>query len=490
MPHLTPPRIGVVFSLLVSFAASACFGQGPQPLVPGTVVTGQCQGREQQPGCVLPNLFGPTGLSVFANPRVPHYAHFIGAGQTTLNQTLSTAIATQLAILPIISPSSGFTYKYDSVAGAFVRSTTSFGPIYSERAETVGRGKMTFGVSYQRFRFSNIDGIDLHKVPAVFSHVTNTGPGNTPVDYEADVIQTTNNINLNIDSTMLYGTVGLTDRVDLSVAVPLVSVRMSVASDASIVRASGPTFTIPGIGTFANPHEFTSDPNSLTNSYFSKGSASGIGDVTVRVKANVWRGARMGMALGMDVRTPSGNARELLGSGAIGLKPFVALSAPGRHFAPHLNFGYQWNGKSVLAGDLTGSTVTEDSTGATAIQNGPAVKRSLPGQLFYTLGADMGVTRELTVAFDYLGQTLVNAPRVFRDNFTTESVPGGLGALNLPTVSGGMDTAVLSSAAVGLKYNLFGNLLLTGNILFRLDHKGLRQDVMPLVALSYAFGGK
>jgi hypothetical protein len=57
------------------------------------------------------------------------YAHFIGPAQATINQTLSTAIATQLAILPIISPASGFTYKYDSAACAFVRSTTSFGPI-------------------------------------------------------------------------------------------------------------------------------------------------------------------------------------------------------------------------------------------------------------------------------------------------------------------------------------------------------------------------
>ena len=40
------------------------------------------------------------------------------------------------------------------------------------------------------------------------------------------------------------------------------------------------------------------------------------------------------------------------------------------------------------------------------------------------------------------------------------------------------------------KYNLFGNVLLTGNVLFRLDNKGLRQDVMPLLGLSYAFGGR
>src|SRR5215831_8384006 len=125
------------------------FGQF-QPLTPGTAVTGQCQGHENEPGCVLPNLFGPQGLSLFPSAAFTHYAHFIGTAETTLNQTLSTAIATQLAILPIISPSSGFTYKYEAARGEFVRTTTSFGPIYTERAETIGRQKVSFGSSYQR----------------------------------------------------------------------------------------------------------------------------------------------------------------------------------------------------------------------------------------------------------------------------------------------------------------------------------------------------
>jgi hypothetical protein len=483
-------RIGSAFFVLAGFANTVCFGQGSQPLKPGTTVTGQCQNHTGWPGCVLPNLFGPDGLTVFANPVVPHYAHFIGAAQTTLNQSLSTAIATQLASLPIISPSSGFTYKYDSEAGAFVRTTTSFGPVYAERAETIGRGKMSFGISYQRFRFSSIDGINLHNIPAVFGHLPDTGPGGVPEPYEADVIQTKNNINLNIDSTMVYGTVGLTDRVDVSVSIPIVSVRMGVNSDATIIRVSGPTFTIPGGQTFPNPHQFNSDPNSLTHSFFSNGSATGLGDVNFRVKGSVWRGSGAGLSLGLDVRTPTGNARELLGSGAVGIKPFVAVSTTGRHFSPHVNLGYQWNGSSILAGDVTGTVVSEDASGAAVIQNGPAIKHKLPSQLFYTIGADFGATKGMTLAFDYLGQTLISAPRVFRDISPTQNIPGGTGILQLPTISGGKDTVVLSSASTGVKYNLFGNLLFTANLLFRLDNKGLRQDVMPLFALSYALGGK
>jgi hypothetical protein len=204
----------------------------------------------------------------------------------------------------------------------------------------------------------------------------------------------------------------------------------------------------------------------------------------------VWHGRNAGLSLGMDVRTPTGDARKLLGAGALGIKPFIAVSRTGKHFAPHVNLGYQWNGRSILAGDVTGSTVSEDATGAAVIQNGAAIKQSLPSQLFYTIGADYGASKGLTFVFDYLGQTLVNTPRVFRDNYPTRDILGGTGALSLPTISGGKDVAVLSSAATGIKCNLFGNVLLTANLLFRLDNKGLRQDVMPLVALSYAFGGK
>src|SRR3974377_465343 len=155
-------RLGyLTLPALVYWASmSTTLGQ-TAPLTQGTVVIGQCAGHTSEPGCVLPNLFGPTGLTLYNNPVFPHYAHFTGSAQTTLNQTLSTAIATQLAILPIVSPSSGFTYKNDSAAGAFQRTTSSFGPIYSERAETIGRGKFSFGVSYQRFRFQNLDGIDI-----------------------------------------------------------------------------------------------------------------------------------------------------------------------------------------------------------------------------------------------------------------------------------------------------------------------------------------
>ena len=77
--------------------------------------------------------------------------------------------------------------------------------------------------------------------------------------------------------------------------------------------------------------------------------------------------------------------------------------------------------------------------------------------------------------------------RVAETTLTTADIPGGTGALTLPTIAAGKDSIGLNSAAIGFKYNLIDRLLFTADLLFRLDNKGLRQDVTPLIGVSYAF---
>jgi hypothetical protein len=200
------------------------------------------------------------------------------------------------------------------------------------------------------------------------------------------------------------------------------------------------------------------------------------------------------VAAALDLRTPTGDERKYLGAGAMGIKPFVAITWPKR-FSPHVNVGYQWNGQSILAGDVTGAVIGENSSGQVTITNGDPIKDNLPSQLFYTVGLDGGITKKLTIAFDYLGQTLFSAPRVTASTLTTETIAGSTGTAcpakggcTLPTISGVKESFTLNNGAIGLKYNLFGNLLLSGDILFRMDSHGLRQDITPLIALSYSSG--
>ena len=62
------------------------------------------------------------------------------------------AFVSQLTALPLPSPAAGFTYAFDPATGTFRRTTRSFGPILAERAETIGRGRLSVGFNYQHFR--------------------------------------------------------------------------------------------------------------------------------------------------------------------------------------------------------------------------------------------------------------------------------------------------------------------------------------------------
>ena len=136
------------------------------------------------------------------------------------------------------SPASGFIYKFDSATGTFVRSTRSFGPILADRGETIGRGQISFGINYQYFSFDHLDGVPLTAVPAVFRHDDyKSTPG------RSDVISTMNTINATVGQTTAALTYGLTDRLDLSIAVPVISTTLSLLSNATIERVGTGTNT-------------------------------------------------------------------------------------------------------------------------------------------------------------------------------------------------------------------------------------------------------
>src|SRR2546422_5665887 len=97
---------------------------------------------------LIPNLYGPSGLIVNSEATLPngqtHSAHFNSDFESEFSQ-FNIALATQLLALPLPSPASGFTYSFDSSLGVFTRTTQSFGPILTERAETIGKKKFTVG---------------------------------------------------------------------------------------------------------------------------------------------------------------------------------------------------------------------------------------------------------------------------------------------------------------------------------------------------------
>ena len=172
------------------------------------------QTRPPRLASVFAGLFGPNGLVVNSESVLPdgstHSAHFNSAFQSNFTQ-FNIALASQLTALPLPSPASGFTYRFDASTGTFVRSTQSFGPILTDRAETIGRGRFAFGFNFQHFSFDQLEGVDLTNVPSVFTHDDfQLGGG------RADVVTTANAIDVSVGQWTGALTYGLTDRLDVS----------------------------------------------------------------------------------------------------------------------------------------------------------------------------------------------------------------------------------------------------------------------------------
>ena len=170
----------------------------------------------------------------------------------------------------------------------------------------------------------------------------------------------------------------------------------------------------------------TSTSKTFTNS----GSASGIGDVTFRVKvrraepAGYSHGCRDGPARSVRRRSVATRFGSLRGPA------FLAVSGGGR-VSPHLNIGYQWNSKSILASGRQTfriqyhrrRTVEAPIESAGREFRGGTRAGTARPVLLFARRRHCGDAK-LTLVFDYLGQVLINTPRVFATRF---SAPTGRG---------------------------------------------------------------
>lgn len=439
-------RKGLLAMVLLSAMSSSAAAQEPYNLTAPV----------RNLSTLFTDLYGPNGLIVDSEATLPgeqpHSAHFNSDFQSNFSQ-FGTALVGQLVTVPLPSPASGFTYQFDPSVGVFHRTTQSFGPILAERAETVGARRVSFGFASQRFAFDTVEGIDLLKVPAVFTHDNAQLRGG-----REDVVTTLNSIEATVSQFTMFVTVGVTDRFDVSMAAPIVATSLKVVSDATIQR----------LGT-TNPltHFFRQSNGDVGNRriFTAVGSASGLGDLTVRLKSTVHERNSTGLAVGLDIRLPTGDETNLLGTGAAGLQPFAIASVTYQKISTHANAGYQWNGSSILAGN--------PATGTSA---------DFPDQVTYAAGADVSANARLTLAFDVLGRYAIRPERLSQNEFHALD-----GKSLYPNIVFSRQSFNALSGSVGVKVNLLDRLLVDANLLFALDDHGVRDKVTPLVGFEYSF---
>jgi hypothetical protein len=418
---------------------------------------------------------------VLAPPAAPfqsHEAHFrpIVGGEVAsgfqVNQlevplAINSIMASQLATIPVGSSSGGFSYKFDSALGSFTRESTSFGSAFVERALTAGRGRWNAGFNFQRATYDTLEGQDLDngEVRVYLVHQdccgTPTTPGVPPNPFfEGDIIE--NRLSLDLTSSIFsaFLNYGISDRLDVGVVVPLVTIDMNATAQATVIRLA--TGDNPGIHTF--------EGGASTKTFSESSRAQGLGDILLRGKFRFFDAPGGGLAAGVDVRLPTGDSEQLLGTGGTQVKVAFIGSMGQGPFSPHVNMGYTFSSSSGASEALSVSPNVSD-------------------EFNYAAGFDTAVHPRVTVSADVLGRVLRDigrlVPTARQFPFVTAAGAFGTGTFEEFTRrDGDMNLLV---GVLGVRYNPRGNLLISAEVLVPVTKAGLRDKVTPVIGIDYSF---
>lgn len=373
---------------------------------------------------LIPGLYGGDGITLAGasgGPFPSHAPHFLVDSTDNFNQ-LNEVISAQIGAIPFASSGAGFAFRYDDDLATFVQVAKSFGPVYAERADTIGAGRFNANLSFTGFKYDEYLGDDLDNFTVSTLHEAITiPPDDVRTSFELDTVDINMNLDVNINALVLAGTYGVTDKLDVGFLVPYADVDMRVVAQAEVVKA--PENMIP-----ADVHTFEGGPESPNDR--ASGHARGIGDVLLRAKYHWIKGDGHNLAAALQVKTATGDEEDFLGTGESTVRPLLIYSRTFGSFTPHINLGYEFN--------------LDDSN-----QN----------SLEYAAGFDYG-TERVTFAVSILGS------REYDGDDIADTIVNG---------------------AAGVKWNPFGNYILTANVLVPLNDDGLRSDFISTVAFERNF---
>jgi hypothetical protein len=340
------------------------------------------------------------------------------AAADATSQTISRALLASLATLPVTTSSGGFVYRFNPELGTLERGSSSFGPFFVERAASAGRGTMSIGVTLQHFRFDSLDGRRLRNGSLV---TTANQFVDEPEPYDVDRLM----LDIDADVATLHGSAGLTDRIELGFAAPVVLLRVN--------------------GSRVNEYRgnvFTQAQASAT--------AFGLADTVLRAKVTLFEDGGTGLAGAVDARLPTGREADLLGAGALSWKVSAIGSMEGPMVSSHANAGVTFGG---LARELT-------VAGAVSA----------------------AATSRLTLTGEVVGRWMDTAGGI-----TSTQVPHPWlsGVRTLRLLPDGSSLTMIS-AAPGVKWNLTDTWVLVGHAAMPVTGGGLTARITPFVGLDYA----
>lgn len=352
------------------------------------------------------------------------------AAAEATRDTLTRAFLSTLATLPVSTSSSGFTYRLNSELGTVERASETFGPFFVERALTSGAGQASFGFTFQFASFDSLDGYDLENGQLV---TISNQFRDEPAPYDVETLT----LNVTTRTATFYGNVGLSDRVDLGVAVPVVRLDIS--------------------GTQNNTYRGQTFPRVHASAH-----RLGLADIAVRSKVRLTGDGPAALAAAAEVRLPTGREEDLLGAGSAAFRVQGIGSAEAGRTTVH--------GNVAVGGGGIGREVSFG--GAVAVAATPHF--TVVGELLARRIA--GVQR--------ITEVIAPHPRIRCVNPSTGVSESCVDTLRL--VPSGEDQTT-AYAVTGFKWNVGGTWLLHGHILWPLTESGLTARFTPTVALDYSF---
>jgi len=405
----------------------------------------------------------PLFLSGSADPDNPagvqaHGEHFIPAAQAsnaTVIDFLTSAIGTNITNIPISATSSGLTFRFEG--GVPMQTSTSPGPIFAERGQTLGRGRVLVSASVNVFNFKSLRGVDLDQVSLNFTHENSDFPNCDVIfagdcgiyglpDFENDVIRLDLQMDLDVIATMFLLTYGLHDRIDIGVALPLISTDLRGRSIAEVIPF-GPSVNHFFSGTQASP--------GLTAERTVEGSATGLGDIATRIKIAVGESENARFSILGDARWPTGDEEDLLGSGELSVRGLGIVSAQFGAFSPHANVGYLYR-RGALQNDAVLATV----------------------------GFDHLLAPWAALAVDVVSELQVGSTELRVPEDVTLEAPFQR-TIRLTNIPNARDDIV--NGSIGFKFVTPSGLILVANTIWPLNDGGLRTHVSWTAGLEYNF---
>jgi hypothetical protein len=407
----------------------------------------------------------PLFLGGTADPNNPasiriHGAHFVPSAVSengSIIGFLTTAIGRDVANAPIGSTSGGETFRFEG--GVPVRTSMSAGPIFGERGQTLGKGRTVVGIGRTSSHLASLRGVNLNDIEGFFTHENVDFAGcdsaqaglscklmGVPL-LENDAMQFKLNLDIGVNVTPIYATYGVTDHLDVSLVVPIVSTSLHGASAAQIIPFGGPTAAHFFAGTPSNPV--------LSASRNVDGTATGLGDVAVRAKLNIHQSPRSDVALLGEARFATADADQLLGGGSFSSRGLAIVSARFGTFSPHVNTGYYYRAGANQNHAILGTVGFDDLIAE-----------------YVTLAADL-------VSEMQVGRSKLRLPQPVHYDYPFSRT---LDPTSIPDIA---DNIV--NGSFGFKFTLPQGFTLVTNALVPLNRGGLRANSTITLGLEFAF---